>query len=86
MTKKDWTVLFIRILGLYLIATHIATFAVTTASLIINATTQTPEAARLASQTYIWSGPFASLFVLLIGGSLIIKAQTVAAALLKKDK
>ena len=85
MTKKDWTVLFIRILGLYLIATHIATFAVTTATLLIS-TTQTPEAARAASQAYMWSGPFASLLVLLIGGSLIIKAQTVATMLLKKDK
>ncbi len=85
MTKKDWTILFIRILGLYLVATHVATVAVTTASLII-ASNQTPEAGRAASQAYMWSGPFAALFVLLIGGTLILKAETVATMLLKKDK
>jgi hypothetical protein len=84
MTKHDWTALFIRILGLYLIATHIATFAVTTASLVI-ASTQKAEAARAASQ-YMWSGPFASAMVLMIGLVLIAKADGLAAVLLKKGK
>ena len=85
MTKKDWTILFIRILGLYLIATHIATFAVTTASLVI-AATQTQEVARAAGQAYMWTGPFASAMVLLIGVLLIAKANGVASILLKTDK
>lgn len=84
MTKHDWTALFIRILGLYLIATHVATFAVTTASLII-ASTQKDEAARVASQ-YLWSGPFASAMVLVIGVLLIARAGGLASLLLKKDK
>lgn len=85
MTKKDWTVLFIRILGLYLIAMHIATFTVSTAKLVL-AATETQEVARAAGQAYMWSGPFAAAMMLVIGVLLIAKANGVAAILLKTDE
>ncbi len=70
MTKKDWTILFIRILGFIWSRPMSRPVAVTTASLII-ASNQTRRRARAASQAYMWSGPFAALLVLLIGRTLV---------------
>ena len=85
MNKDDWTVLFVRVVGLYLVATHLATFATTTASLLI-ALNQSAPGARPPINIYLWQGPVVSALVLVIGLFLILKASAVSAAIQKHDK
>lgn len=83
MNKNDWTTLFVRVVGLYLVATHTATFATTTATLIINLT----QAAKPSpANIYLWQGPVVSGLVLLIGLLLIFNAAAVAVIVQKNDK
>ena len=83
MSKDDWTVLFVRVVGLYLVATHLATFATTTASLIL-ALTQAP--AGRPPNIYLWQGPVVSALVLVIGLLLIFRASAVSKAIQKNDR
>ena len=85
MNKNDWTVLFVRVVGLYLVATHLATFTTTTASLII-ALTQAPVTRQVAANIYLWQGPVVSGLVLVIGLLLIFKAAAVSAIIQKNDR
>jgi hypothetical protein len=82
MTKDDWTILFVRLVGLYLLVTHLATFATTTAGLIL-ALTQNP---RGPNTLYIWQSPVVSLIVLLVAIFLITKAATINRILQKYDR
>ncbi len=84
MSKNDWTVLFVRVVGLYLVATHLATFAITTASLVITLL-QTKGAAFNAASLYAYQGPFVSILALLIGLLMIFQAGPIAAAIQKND-
>lgn len=83
MTKKDWTILFVRLLGLYLIGTHLATFATTSASLIITLLSGSPGR---SIQLSLFQVPVISLIALLVGLFLVLKASTVTAMLEKHDK
>lgn len=85
MTKNDWTVLFVRVVGLYLVATHLASFVTTSASLIV-ALTQAMDRRQVTANIYIWQGPVVSGLVLIIGLLLILKASTVSAAIQKHDR
>ncbi len=85
MNKNDWTTLFVRVVGLYLVATHTATFATTTATLIINLTLA-PDAKAFPANLYLWQGPVVSGLVLLIGLLLIFNAAAAAAIVQKNDK
>lgn len=85
MSKNDWTTLFVRVVGLYLVATHTATFAATTATLVITLT-QAPDAKPSPASLYLWQGPVVSGLVLLIGLLLIFNAAAVAAIVQKNDK
>ena len=85
MNKNDWTVLFVRVVGLYLVATHLATFTTTTASLII-ALTQAAEGTHPPVNIYLWQGPVVSALVLVIGLFLILRASAVSTAIQKNDK
>lgn len=85
MSKNDWTTLFVRVVGLYLVATHTATFAATTATLVITLT-QAPDAKPFPASLYLWQGPVVSGLVLLIGLLLIFNAAAVAAIVQKNDK
>ena len=84
MSKDDWTVLFVRVVGLYLVATHLATFTTTTASLIV---ALTQAAGRQPPATiYLWQGPVVSALVLVIGLLLIFRASAVSKAIQKNDR
>jgi len=85
MNKDDWTILFVRVVGLYLVATHLATFTTTTASLII-ALTQAASTRQVAANIYLWQGPVVSGLVLVIGLLLIFKASAVSAIIQKNDR
>jgi hypothetical protein len=85
MTKNDWTVLFVRVVGLYLVATHLASFVTTSASLIV-AFTQAMDKRQVTASIYLWQGPVVSGLVLIIGLLLILKASTVSTAIQKHDK
>lgn len=85
MTKDDWTVLFVRVVGLYLVATHFAAFATTTATLLI-ALKQSTEGAHQPVSIYVWQGPVVSSLVLAVGLFLILKASAVSAAIQRSDK
>jgi hypothetical protein len=85
MTKNDWTVLFVRVVGLYLVATHLASFVTTSASLIV-ALTQAMDRRQVTANIYVWQGPVVSGLVLIIGLLLILKASTVSAAIQKHDR
>lgn len=85
MTKNDWTVLFVRVVGLYLVATHLASFVTTSASLIV-ALTQVMDKRQVTANIYLWQGPVVSGLVLIIGLLLILKASTVSAAIQKHDR
>ena len=85
MNKDDWTVLFVRVVGLYLVATHLATFTTTAASLII-ALTQAIDTRQVTSNIYLWQGPVVSGLVLVIGLLLIFKATTISAIIQKNDR
>ena len=85
MSKNDWTVLFVRVVGLYLVATHLATFATTTASLIITLT-QSADVRKIPVNIYLWQGPVVSALVLLIGLLLIFKASAVSTSIQKHDR
>lgn len=80
MNKNDWTILFVRLLGLYLVAIHIATFATTAATLVI-VLTQGPKNVPVSYS--VWQAPTVSLFILLIGLLLIAKAPSINAILQK---
>ena len=84
MSKDDWTVLFVRVVGLYLVATHLATFTTTTASLIV---ALTQAAGRQPPATIdLWQGPVVSALVLVIGLLLIFRASAVSKAIQKNDR
>ena len=85
MNKDDWTILFVRVVGLYLVATHLATVTTTTASLII-ALAQAPGNRQVTANIYLWQGPVVSVLVLVIGLLLIFKATAVSAIIQKNDK
>ena len=85
MTKNDWTVLFVRLVGLYLVATHFATFATTTASLVV-ALTNAVDPRQVTNNIYLWQGPVVSALVLASGLLLIFKASTVSAIIQKNDR
>ena len=85
MTKNDWTVLFVRVVGLYLVATHLASFVTTSASLVV-ALTQAMDKRQVTANIYLWQGPVVSGLVLAIGLLLILKASTVSAAIQKHDR
>jgi hypothetical protein len=85
MTKNDWTVLFVRVVGLYLVATHLASFVTTTASLVV-ALTQVMDKRQVTANIYVWQGPVVSGLVLVIGLLLILKASTVSTAIQKHDR
>ena len=85
MTKNDWTILFVRVVGLYLIATHLASFVTTTASLVV-ALTQVMDKRQVTANIYVWQGPVVSGLVLVIGLLLILKASTVSTAIQKHDR
>ena len=85
MTKDDWTVLFVRVVGLYLVATHLATFVTTTASLLI-ALTQSAQGAHPPVNIYLWQGPVVSGLVLVIGLFLILRATIVSKAIQNHDR
>ena len=84
MSKNDWTVLFVRVVGLYLVATHLAAFATTTASLII-ALTHAVGARQVAANIYLWQGPVVSALTLGIGLLLVLNARSVGTILQKND-
>ncbi|MCX6970440.1 MAG: hypothetical protein NTV93_09845 [Verrucomicrobia bacterium] len=79
MTKNDWTVLFVRVVGLYLVATHLASFVTTSASLIV-ALTQAMDKRQVSANIYMWQGPVVSGLV------LILKASTISTAIQKHDR
>ena len=85
MSKNDWTVLFVRLVGLYLVATHFATFVTTTASLAV-ALTRAVDTRQVANNIYLWQGPVVSALVLVSGLLLIFKASTVGAIIQKNDR
>jgi len=85
MNKNDWTVLFVRVVGLYLVATHLATFTTTAASLII-ALAQGAGTRQVAANIYLWQGPVASGLVLLIGLFLVLRASAVSRAIQNNDR
>ena len=85
MNKDDWTVLFVRVVGLYLVATHLATFTATTASLVI-ALAQPAGTRQVTASIYLWQGPVVSGLVLVIGLFLILRASAVSKAIQKNDK
>lgn len=85
MSKNDWTTLFVRVVGLYLVATHTAAFATTTASFLV-AMSQAVDKKPVASNIFLWQGPVVSGIVLVIGLLLIFKAATVSAVIQKNDK
>lgn len=78
MNKNDWTILFVRLLGLYLVAIHIATFATTAATLAI-VLTQGPKGVPINYS--VWQAPTVSLLILVIGIFLIAKAPAINAIL-----
>lgn len=85
MSKNDWTTLFVRVVGLYLLATHTATFATTTASLLI-ALNQAVDKKPVVANIYLWQGPVVSGLVLLISLLLIFNASAISAIIQKGDK
>ncbi len=85
MNKNDWTTLFVRVVGLYLVATHMATFVTTSASLAI-ALTQAVDKRQVTGNIYLWQGPMVSALVLAIGLILIFKSSIVSTIIQKNDK
>jgi len=82
MTKHDWTVLLIRILGLYFFATYLATFITTTAALGIAIYSGPKQPLNLT----LLQGCFASAIILILASALISKANKIAAFLFRFDK
>jgi len=77
--------LFVRVVGLYLVATHLATFVTTSASLLV-ALSQSIDRRQVTANIYLWQGPVVSALVLVIGTLLILKASTISAAIQKHDR
>lgn len=84
MTKSDWLTLFIRILGLYLIGTHFASFVTTTSSLIVLATR--PGGLRAVTEIYPYQGPVVSAIVLAVGLVFLFRAPLFTAMIERRDK
>ena len=75
MTKKDWLLLFIKILGLYVVVVQLGTFITTLSSLII-VLSKNPDFHALPSQ--VWQIPLSSGLVIIFGIFLACKSDTVA--------
>ncbi|GAT31778.1 hypothetical protein TSACC_2172 [Terrimicrobium sacchariphilum] len=82
MTKHDWTVLLIRILGLYFLATYLATFITSTATLGIAIYSSPKQPLNLT----LVQGAFASAIILILASALISKAHKIAIFLFRFDK
>ncbi|PTX97123.1 hypothetical protein DB345_08085 [Spartobacteria bacterium LR76] len=82
MTKHDWTVLMIRTLGLYLLATYLVPFVTTTTTLGITIYSNPKQPLNLL----MWQGLFATATTLILASALISKADKIAAFLLRLDK
>ncbi len=85
MSKNDWTTLFVRVVGLYLLATHTATFTTTTASLLL-ALIQATDRKQVLANLFLWQGPVVSGLVLAISLLLIFKAAAISSIIQKGDK
>jgi hypothetical protein len=83
MTKTDWTVLFIRLVGLYLIATHFAIF-VAGISVVIVVLKQAGMAR--AGDLQLWQSPAVAAIALAVGLFLVFKARIVTQVIEKHDK
>ena len=75
MTKKDWLLLFIKILGLYIIAIHLGMFITTISSLIV-VLIQNHNFQALPSPA--WQTPLSTGLVITLGLFMACKSDAVA--------
>lgn len=83
MTKDDWTLILVRLLGLYLIGTHLGAF-ITAVSTLIIVVSREPNLQNMPINT--WQAPVVTTIGLVVGILLATKSRAVAAALQKSDK
>ena len=83
MTRDDWTLIAVRILGLYLIGIHLGPF-ITAISTLIIVLTQSPNFQTMPVIT--WQSPVVTTIGLVVGLVLVSQSRAVAATLQKGDK
>ena len=80
MTKHDWLVLFVRVLGLYLIGTYLGSFVASLVACVAVILQKTP------TDIYVWKAPMVSGIVLIIGLVLVFAAPGVARVIEGDDR
>lgn len=85
MNKTDWLQLFLKALGLYLIATPLPALVSTSFSLVM-VLSQGGNSQISASQLFLWQGPIVAVVSILIGLVLIYQSKALAAWALGVDE
>jgi hypothetical protein len=83
MTRDDWTLISVRFLGLYLIATYLGSF-ITAVSTLIIVLSQSPDYRNMPITT--WQAPIVTTIALTIGCVLVSQSRSIATVLQKADK
>lgn len=83
MTRDDWTLISVRVLGLYLIANYLAPFIAAVSTLII---VLSQNQNLHAMPTTTWQSPLITTLCIIIGCVLVTNSRAIATALQKSDK
>ena len=87
MTKEDWTFLFTRLLGLYLLVTYLPSFLTSTITFMMSLSFDVNS--RYPSHgpgfPYQWQGPVISAIVMSIGAIMTFKTKKVIAFIQRSD-
>ena len=85
MSKHDWLLVSLKVLGVYMIATHLPTLLTTTFTLVM-ILTQNANPALSASTVYMWQGPVVSALSVCVGLLLTFQTADLVGLILKNDK
>lgn len=83
MTRDDWTLIAVRVLGLYLIGTQLGAF-ITAVSTLIIVVSREPNLQNMPVSA--WQAPVITTIALVAGIVFVTKARTIATSLQKADK
>jgi hypothetical protein len=83
MTRDDWTLIAVRVLGLYLIGTQLGAF-ITSVSTLIIVVTRDPNLQNMPVSA--WQAPVITTIVLVAGIVFVTKSRSIATWLQKSDK
>ena len=83
MSRDDWTLISVRVLGLYLIGTHLGPFITSVSTLLI---VLSRESHLQNMPVTTWQAPLITTIGMVVGLVLTTQSRAIATVLLKSDK